>query len=58
MLATNPRMAAKIYDLETRMDTHGDAMNGLIAAIEELMTPEKKRRQRIGFELPAAKRGS
>ena len=55
MLAVNRRLAAKIDELDRRMDTHDDSIQDLIEAIRELMTPEEGRRTKIGFQLPAAK---
>jgi|SRR5579863_2133863 len=55
MLATNRQVAAKIDELERRLETHDTTIQDLIEAIRELMSPAKKRRRRIGFELPAAK---
>ena len=55
MLATNRHLAAKIYELETHLDTHDDVILELIGAIKELMTPKVGRRRRIGFQLPAAR---
>lgn len=55
MLATNRRLAGKIDELETRLDTHDSAIQELIEAIKELMTPQDPPRDRIGFQLPARK---
>ena len=55
MLATNRRLAGKIDELETRLDTHDSTIQDLIEAIKELMTPEDPPRIRIGFQLPAGK---
>jgi hypothetical protein len=55
MLGANRQLAAKIYELENRLDTHDDAIQELIEAIKKLMTPGVTRRRRIGFQLPAAK---
>jgi chromate transporter len=52
MLATNRRLAGKIYELENRLDTHDSDIRDLIAAIKRLMAPQKSSRARIGFELP------
>jgi hypothetical protein len=52
MLAANRQMAAKIYELETRLDTHDSAIQELIEAIEVLMMPDDPPRRRIGFQLP------
>jgi hypothetical protein len=57
MLATNPRLAGKIAELENRLETHDSVIQDLIEAIKELMTPKDPPRRRIGFELPAAKAG-
>ncbi len=53
MLAANQRLAAKVVELERRLDTHDGAISELIEAIKELMTPEDPPRDRIGFQLPA-----
>jgi hypothetical protein len=58
MLATNRRLASKVDELEKRMESHDDTIQDVIDAIRELMTPEEGPRERIGFELPAAKRNS
>jgi hypothetical protein len=55
MLATNRRLAGKIGELETRLDTHDSVIQELIEAIKELMTPEEPSRVRIGFQLPAGR---
>jgi phage regulator Rha-like protein len=55
MLATNRKLAGKIYELENRLDTHDSAIRNLIDAIKDLMTPKNPPRKRIGFQLPAGK---
>ena len=55
MLATNWRLAAKINELESRLDTHDSAMQELIQAIRELMVPARAPRRKIGLQLSAAK---
>jgi ORF6N domain len=57
MLATNRRLAAKIGELENHLETHDDVIQELMQAIKELMVPAVTRRRRIGFQLPAGKRG-
>jgi len=52
MLATNRRLAGKINELENRLDTHDSEILDLFAVIKDLMVPKRKRRARIGFELP------
>ena len=55
MLATNRRLAGKIAELESRLDTHDSVIHDLIEALKELMTPKVRPRRRIGFQLPPAK---
>jgi ORF6N domain len=55
MLATNRRLAVKIFELENRLDTHDSVIVKLLQTIKELMTPRAPRRVRIGFQLPAAR---
>jgi hypothetical protein len=55
MLANNRQLAAKIYELEGRLETHDTAIQDLIEAITELMAPWGTPRRKIGFQLPAAK---
>jgi hypothetical protein len=55
MLATNRSLAAKIDELENRLDSHDSTIQELIEAIRELMIPEDVPRGRIGFQLPAGK---
>src|ERR1700689_616813 len=55
MLATNRRLASKIAELESRLDTYDFVIQDLIGAIKELMSPKPPPRRRIGFQLPAAK---
>jgi len=55
MLATNRRLAGKIYELENRLDTHDSVIQDLVEALKELMTPKKPSRVRIGFQLPVVR---
>jgi hypothetical protein len=52
MLATNRRLAGKIDELETRLDSHDSAIVGMFTTIKDLMAPKRKRGPRIGFQLP------
>jgi hypothetical protein len=56
MLATNQQLAAKIDELETRLDTHDASIQDLLEAIRELMTPEPATGRKIGFQLPPGKK--
>jgi hypothetical protein len=54
LLATNRHLASKIDELENRVNTNDSDIQDLFAVIKELMAPKKKRRARIGFQLPPA----
>jgi len=56
LLSTDRRIAAKIGELERRMEAHDSVTQEIIEAIKELMTPPPRSRRKIGFQLPAAKR--
>lgn len=55
MLGKNRRLAAKINELDRRLETHDTAIQDLIDAIKELMAPEEGSKRKIGFQLPPAK---
>ena len=55
MLVKNRQLAAKINELDRRLETHDTAIQDLIEAIKELMAPEKMPKRKIGFRLPPAK---
>jgi phage regulator Rha-like protein len=55
MLVKNRQLAAKINELDRRLETHDTAIQDLIDAIKELMIPEEKSKKRIGFQLPSGK---
>ena len=57
MLATNEKLAAKIDELEQRLDTHDASIQDLIEAIRQMMLPEPATGRTIGFVLPPAKPG-
>ena len=54
MLATNRRLARKIDELENRLNSNDSVIWELFTAIKKLMAPDRKRRARIGFQLPPA----
>lgn len=56
MLATNRQLAAKIDELESRLETHDSKIQELIEAIRELMVPPEAPRRKIGFQIAAAGR--
>jgi len=55
MLATNRQLAAKINELDRRLETHDTTIQDLIEAIRELMAPEETSKRKIGFQLPPGK---
>jgi hypothetical protein len=55
MLAKNRQLAAKINELDQRLETHDTAIQDIIEAIKELMVPEGPSKRKIGFQLPPGK---
>jgi phage regulator Rha-like protein len=55
MLLKNRQLAAKINELDRRLETHDTAIQDLIEAIKELMTPGETSKRKIGFQLPPGK---
>jgi phage regulator Rha-like protein len=56
MLVKNRQLAAKINELDHRLETHDTAIQDLINAIKELMIPaETTKKRNIGFQLPPGK---
>jgi phage regulator Rha-like protein len=51
MVAANAQLAAKLEDLEQRLDSHDDAIVDLFATLKRLLEPEVKRRREIGFHV-------
>ena len=50
MIATNKELAAKLNELERKVDSHDQAIAGIIDAIRQLMAPsEPAKKRRIGF---------
>jgi hypothetical protein len=54
-LASNQQLAAKLDELEQRLETHDASIQDLIEAIRQLMIPDPATGRKIGFALPAAK---
>jgi hypothetical protein len=52
LLAGNRRLAAKIEELERRVDKHDSSLQTLIGAIKQLMEPQQGTRRRLGFQVP------
>lgn len=56
MLASNRKLAVKIDELDQRLEGHDAAIQELMEAIKELMSPEQPSGRKIGFELPSGKK--
>jgi len=54
MVTTNRQLAARIDELEYRLQDHDSDIQDLIEAIRELTEPANRRHRRIGFQLPVA----
>ncbi len=50
----NQRIAAKLDQLENRLDSHDGSIEDLVEAIRELIAPLPANSRRIGFALPGA----
>jgi glutamine synthetase type III len=49
-LAANRQIAAKLSELESRLENHDADIQELVAAIRSLMSPPARNPKRIGFE--------
>jgi phage regulator Rha-like protein len=58
MLSSNRQLAAKIKELERRLETHDTTIQDILDAIKELMIPEEGSGRGIGFQLPAANKSA
>jgi len=54
-LAVNQHVVSKLSELEARLDSHDEEIQGLVEAIRELLTPLPASQRRIGFEGPSVK---
>jgi hypothetical protein len=50
----NQQIAAKLADLERRVESHDVEIQELIDVIRELMVPPPANNRRIGFEIPSS----
>src|SRR2546430_10668661 len=51
MVAANAQLAAKLEELESRLDSHDEAIVDLFAALKLLLEPEAKPKREIGFHV-------
>ncbi len=56
LLASNKELAAKLNELEHKLESHDQAIAGLINAIRELMRPPEIKQRPIGFVTPQEKK--
>lgn len=56
MLASNKDLAAKLNDLEHKVESHDQAIAGVLNAIRELMRPPEIKKRPIGFVTPQEKK--
>src|SRR5947207_1260018 len=51
MVSGNAVLAAKLAELERRLDSHDEAIANLFEAIRQLLTPPTKKKREIGFHV-------
>jgi hypothetical protein len=51
MIAGNAELAARLKDLERRLDSHDEAIIELFAVLKRLLEPEPKPKREIGFHV-------
>lgn len=51
MIAGNAQLAARLKELERRLDSHDEAIIELFAVLKRLLEPEAKPRRQIGFHV-------
>ena len=56
MLGAQKDLAAKLKELENRIQDHDESIEAIFEAIRQLMTPPEKPKKRIGFEVKEPKR--
>jgi uncharacterized protein involved in exopolysaccharide biosynthesis len=55
MLASNNELAQRLDELERKLNTHDQAITGILKAIRELMNPPVSKSRPIGFVYPEEK---
>ncbi len=56
MLASNKDLAAKLDAMEHKLESHDQAIAGVLNAIRELMRPPETKKRPIGFVTPQEKK--
>jgi hypothetical protein len=54
-LVAIPQIAAKLTELESRLESHDADIQELVEALRELMSPPARNSKKIGFEAPASR---
>jgi hypothetical protein len=54
IMATNLEMADKLAELDRKVTGHDEAIQSLVRAIRQLMTPQERPRRSIGFRVEEA----
>jgi hypothetical protein len=49
LLATHKVLAAKLRELENKLQRHDPAITGILHAVQEMMNPPAPKRRGIGF---------
>ena len=57
-LASSRELAAKMKELEARLETHDEVIVDLFRALKKLMSPRMVRRNKLGFQLPDSNPGA
>ena len=53
--SSQTQLAGKLQEIEARLEDHDESIEAIFEAIRQLMTPSKKSRKRIGFEVKEPK---
>ena len=51
VLSTHKDLAAKLSELERKIESHDESIQAIFEAIRQLMTPPEKPRRKIGFDI-------
>ena len=55
VIASHDKLSKKLAELEQHLEDHDESIEAIFEAIRQLMTPPKKSRKRIGFEVKEPK---
>ena len=56
-LAANKELASRMEELEEHLETHDGTIQEIMRVIKNLMNPARRRRRKIGFDLPRTRTG-